>query len=105
MIKYHYPLFGGAANSGPASSIIYWQQIQDPGSDKWSETVENALLDVMMSDDENLSNAISDAMISLQSIPSTEYPDSTDLKNWSVTNPKDWQSRMDSGENNARIKL
>ena len=29
MIKYHYPLFGGAANSGPASSIIYWQQIQD----------------------------------------------------------------------------
>ena len=100
MIKYHYPLFGGAANSGPASSIIYWQQIQDPGSDKWSETVENALLDVMMSDDENLSNAISDAMISLQSIPSTEYPDSGDLKNWSVTNPKDWQSRMDSGENN-----
>ena len=44
------------------------------------ETVENALPDVMMSDDENLSNAISDATISLQSIPSTEYPDSGDLK-------------------------
>ena len=32
---------------------MFWQQIQDPGSDKWSETVENALLDVVMSDDEN----------------------------------------------------
>ena len=29
-IDHHYGLFGGAANSGPASSVIFWQRVQDP---------------------------------------------------------------------------
>tara|TARA_B100001250_G_C19807976_1_gene794309 strand:+ start:429 stop:3131 length:2703 start_codon:yes stop_codon:yes gene_type:complete len=101
MRDYHYPLFGGSANSGPASSVIFWQQIQDPGSDDWSESVENALMNVVTSDDENLSGAISEAISALESIPSSEYPDSEDLDQWVVTNPSDWQTRMDTGENNA----
>lgn len=101
MRDYHYPLFGGSANSGPASSVIFWQQIQDPGSDDWSESVESALMNVVTSDDENLSSAISEAIIALESIPSSEYPDSEDLDQWVVTNPSDWQTRMDTGENNA----
>ena len=101
MRDYHYPLFGGSANSGPASSVIFWQQIQDPGSDDWSESVESALMNVVTSDDENLSSAISEAISALESIPSSEYPDSEDLDQWVVTNPSDWQTRMDTGENNA----
>ena len=101
MRDYHYPLFGGSANSGPASSVIFWQQIQDPESDDWSESVENALMNVVTSDDENLSGAISEAISALESIPSSEYPDSEDLDQWVVTNPSDWQTRMDTGENNA----
>ena len=101
MRDYHYPLFGGSANSGPASSVIFWQKIQDPGSDDWSESVESALMNVVTSDDENLSSAISEAIIALESIPSSEYPDSEDLDQWVVTNPSDWQTRMDTGENNA----
>ena len=101
MRDYHYPLFGGSANSGPASSVIFWQQIQDPESDDWSESVENALMNVVTSDDENLSGAIAEAISALESIPSSEYPDSEDLDQWVVTNPSDWQTRMDTGENNA----
>ena len=97
MRDYHYPLFGGSANSGPASSVIFWQQIQDPESDDWSESVENALMNVVTSDDENLSGAISEAISALESIPSSEYPDSEDLDQWAVTNPSDWQTRMDTG--------
>ena len=100
MIDYHYPLFGGSANSGPASSVIFWQQVQDPGSDDWSESVETALMNVVTSDNENLSNAISEAIIALEKIPSTEYPDAEELDQWVVTNPRDWQTRMDAGENN-----
>ena len=37
MSGYHYGLFGGSAHSGPASSVIFWQKVQDPGSDTWSE--------------------------------------------------------------------
>ena len=101
MRDYHYPLFGGSANSGPASSVIFWQQIQDPESDDWSESVESALMNVVTSDNENLSSAISEAISALESIPSSEYPDSEDLDQWVVTNPSDWQTRMDTGENNA----
>jgi len=101
MRDYHYPLFGGSANSGPASSVIFWQQVQDPGSDDWSESVESALMNVVTSDNENLSSAISEAISALESIPSSEYPDSEDLDQWVVTNPSDWQTRMDTGENNA----
>ena len=101
MIDYHYGLFGGSPNSGPASSVIFWQQIQDPISDTWSEAVENALMNVIMAEDVNLSSAISEAMIVMATIPSTEYPDSDDLDNWNFGTPDEWQTRMDSGENNA----
>ena len=101
MIDYHYGLFGGSPNSGPASSVIFWQQIQDPISDTWSEAVETALMNVTMAEDLNLSSAISEAMIVMATIPSTEYPDSDDLDNWNFGNPGEWQTRMDAGENNA----
>ena len=101
MIDYHYELFGGSPNSGPASSVIFWQQIQDPISDTWSEAVETALMNVTMAEDVNLSSAISEAMIVMSTMPSTEYPDSDDLDNWDVGIPGEWQTRIDSGENNA----
>ena len=101
MIDYHYGLFGGSPNSGPASSVIFWQQIQDPISDTWSEAVETALMNVIMAEDVNLSSAISEAIIVMATIPSTEYPDSDDLDNWNFGMPDEWQTRMDSGENNA----
>tara|TARA_B110000211_G_scaffold140162_1_gene160203 strand:- start:102 stop:2822 length:2721 start_codon:yes stop_codon:yes gene_type:complete len=101
MIDYHYGLFGGSPNSGPASSVIFWQQVQDPGYDTWSEAVETALMNVVMADDVNLSSDITEAMIVMSTMPSTEYPDSDDLDNWNVGMPGEWQTRMDSGENNA----
>lgn len=101
MIDYHYGLFGGSPNSGPASSVIFWQQIQDPISDTWSEAVETALMNVTMAEDMNLNSAISEAMIVMSTMPSTEYPDSDDLDNWNVGMPGEWQTRIDSGENNA----
>ena len=44
--EHHYGLFGGAPNSGPASSVILWQRVQDPGSDTWSMQIEQALIEV-----------------------------------------------------------
>ena len=68
MIDYHYGLFGGSPNSGPASSVIFWQQIQDPGSDTWSDAVSTALMNVTMAEDANLSSAISEAMIVMSTL-------------------------------------
>lgn len=58
-------------------------------------------MNVTMAEDLNLSSAISEAMIVMATIPSTEYPDSDDLDNWNFGNPGEWQTRMDAGENNA----
>ena len=33
MSDYHYGLFGGSAHSGPASSVMFWQKVQDPRSE------------------------------------------------------------------------
>ena len=106
LVPFHYGLFGGSPNTGPASSVMFWQQIQDPGSDTWSSGVEAALMNVVMSDDENLSSAVGTAMAAITSIPSVDYPDSTVLNQWSETSsvrgtPSEWQARMDSGDNNA----
>ena len=99
--EYHYGLFGGYPNAGPAGSVIYWQQVQDPGSDTWSAAVENALTAVLQSDDDNLSTSVSNAMVVLSSIPTTDYPNATDLDEWNSGNPSVWQSRLDSGANNS----
>ena len=106
LVPFHYGLFGGSPNSGPASSVMFWQQIQDPDSDTWSTGVETALMNVVMSDDENLSSTVGIAMAAIASIPSVDYPNSTVLDQWSETKsvrgtPSEWQARMDSGENNT----
>ena len=101
MSQYHYELFGGNPNAGPASSAIFWQQIQDPVSDDWSSGIENALTVVIEAEDENLSVAVSNAMVALSSIPSTDFPNASTLDEWNPTNSDDWQSRMDQGLNNS----
>ena len=53
MAGHHYGLFGGSANSGPASSVIFWQRVQDPGSDDWSEALMQSLVDVSKADRED----------------------------------------------------
>ena len=103
---FHYGLFGGSANSGPASSVMFWQQVQDPVSDTWSTEIETALMNVVISDDENLSSNVGVAMAAITSIPYVDYPDSSVLNQWSETSsvrgtPSEWQARMNSGENNA----
>ena len=98
--EHHYGLFGEAPNSGPASSVILWQRVQDPGSDTWSMQIEQALIEVSMADDENLSAVVSSAIAALSVIPSTSHVSAEELLTWSPGNPQDWQARIDSGANN-----
>ena len=99
-VEHHYGLFGEAPNSGPASSVILWQRVQDPGSDTWSMQIEQALIEVSMADDENLSAVVSSAIEALSVIPSTSHVSAEELLTWSPGNPQDWQARIDSGANN-----
>ena len=101
MSEYHYGLFGGSANSGPASSVMFWQKVQDPGSDTWSEGLQEALNEVMTAGDENLSLAVGQALTLLTSVPDTNFPTSEELLGWSPGSPQEWQARLDSGESNA----
>ena len=101
MAGHHYGLFGGSANSGPASSVIFWQRVQDPGSDDWSAALMQSLVDVSNAEGENLSTAVSDAMQMLTTIPSTDRVSADELLDWDPSSPEDWQTRMDAGEDNA----
>ena len=101
MSDYHYGLFGGSAHSGPASSVIFWQKVQDPGSDTWSEGLQEALNEVSTASDENLSVAVGQALSLLASVPDTNFPTSEDVLGWSPGSPQEWQARLDSGESNA----
>ena len=100
-IDHHYGLFGGAANSGPASSVIFWQRVQDPASDSWSEELRQSLIEVSNADDQNLSSAVSIVSQLLLNVPSVEHVSVDELLNWDAGTPEDWQARMDSGENNT----
>ena len=101
MAGHHYGLFGGSANSGPASSVIFWQRVQDPGSDDWSGALMQSLVNVSNAEGQNLSTAVSNAMQMLTTIPSTERVSADELLDWDPSSPEDWQARMDSGEDNA----
>ena len=101
MAGHHYGLFGGSANSGPASSVIFWQRVQDPGSDDWSAALMQSLVDVSNAEGENLSTAVSDAIQMLTTIPSTDRVSADELLDWDPKSPEGWQTRMDSGEDNA----
>ena len=101
MSEYHYGLFGGSAHSGPASSVMFWQKVQDPGSDTWSEGLQEALNEVLTAGDENLSLAVGQALTLLTSVPGTSFPTSEELLEWSPGSPQEWQARLDSGESNA----
>ena len=89
MSDYHYGLFGGSAHSGPASSVMFWQKVQDPGSDTWSEGLQEALNEVLTADDENLSTAVGQALTLLASVPDTDFPTSEQLLGWSPGSPQE----------------
>jgi len=101
LVEHQYLLFGDAANSGPASSVIFWQKIQDPQSDNWSADVGGALQSVLDANETILNSAVSTAMASLATIPSVNAPTSVDISTWSPGDPTAWQSRIDSGVNNS----
>ena len=101
LVEHQYPLFGNSANSGPASSVIFWQKVQDPQSDNWSAGVSSALQSVLDANESTLNSAVGTAMASIATIPSANAPTSTEISAWSPEDPTTWQSRMDSGVNNS----
>ncbi|MDP6742239.1 MAG: MMPL family transporter [Candidatus Thalassarchaeaceae archaeon] len=97
----HLALFGDSANAGPASSVIFWQKIQDPNSDTWSSGVEGALQSVLSANNSTLNDAIGAAMTSVATIPPPTAPTLDDISSWNPGNPTEWQTRIDSGKNNS----
>ena len=99
--EHHLALFGDSANAGPASSVIFWQKIQDPTSDTWSSGVEGALQSVLSANNSTLNDVVGTALTSVATIPSPTSPNSTDISSWNPGNPTEWQTRMDLGMNNS----
>ena len=67
--EHHLVLFGDSANAGPASSVIFWQKIQDPTSDTWSSGVEGALQSVLSANNSTLNDVVGTALTSVATIP------------------------------------
>ena len=87
-------------NSGPASSVIFWQRVQDQRRTLVGRT-QAVLIGVSNADDQNLSSAVSVVSRLLLNVPSVEHVSADELLNWDAGTPEDWQARMDSGVDNA----
>lgn len=96
---YHYPLFGTQANSGMAGYAYQWQVYQDPASADWLIPVENALVQVVLADDQNLTSALDDLRTASALIPSASQISGEELASWDAGEPELWLARLDSGAN------
>ena len=103
--EYAYPLFGSAANNGPASIALSWEMHNDPiMSQAWYGPLDSAIerLNSSSNDSETI-----DALDSLESamgrIPGPMVIDSDALKTWEPRDPETWLDRLLVGENSNEI--
>ena len=97
---YHYPLFGTQANNGPAGQAMQWLALQDETTaEMWMPGLEQAIIQVLMSDEANLSAALDNLTAAGASIPPVQTVTPERLLAWDAGEPAAWLARMDSGAN------
>ena len=97
---YHYPLFGTQANNGPAGQAMQWLALQDETTaEAWMPGLEQAVIEVLMADEANLSAALDNLTVAGASIPPVQTVTPERLLAWDAGEPAAWLARMDSGAN------
>ena len=97
---YHYPLFGAQANNGPASNAMQWFNYQDETTAQtWLVPLQSAMIEVLTSDSNNLSIALSNLSAASVNVPTVELVTPERLLGWDVGVPAEWLPRLDSGAN------
>ena len=97
---YHYPLFGTQANNGPAGHAMQWLALQDKqNADPWLNPLQNAAVDVLLADAENLTTALANLSEAAAQVPSVEPVTAERLLAWDPGEPKTWLERLDNRTN------
>tara|TARA_Y100000766_G_C18916864_1_gene612324 strand:- start:10125 stop:12884 length:2760 start_codon:yes stop_codon:yes gene_type:complete len=99
---YHFPLYGTQANNGPASQAMQWAILHDEtAAEIWLTDVQQAAEDVLLADDANLSNALTNLSNAAAQVPSVEPVTPERLLAWDPGEPAAWLPRLYSEANLA----
>ena len=99
-LPYQEPLFGGSATSGPAGSVLFWLNTQDPvTTQKWRDQLSMHLANTTSASEENFTTALSDLQEAVNAVPIPMAPSADDLHNWNPGNVTEWQTRIQTGSN------
>ena len=99
-LPYQETLFGGSATSGPAGSVLFWLNSQDPVTTQvWRELLTLQLANVSVASEENFTAALTDLEAAVGSVPSPVAPTPQELQEWNPGTVQEWQQRMDGNRN------
>jgi hypothetical protein len=93
-------IFGGSSSVGLASSFSYWEKVQDPGSDEWSDSLIKAIENVEQSQGELLQSTTAVVFQELNQVPNSERLSPEELRNWETEDLVSKLERFDNEENN-----
>ena len=98
-----YPLFGGQANNGPASSAITWLKYQSLENNRdWIDELTQSIVALGVSDDSNYSSAKARVESSISLIPTPTPTTADELAGWDFSDPSGWFPSIIAGENISR---
>ena len=94
-----YPLFGGQANNGPASSAISWLKYQSPENNAaWINGLLASVDALASAEEENYSAAKEALEASISGIPAPVAVTSLEMSSWDYAEPSDWLPKILAGE-------
>ena len=94
-----YPLFGGQANNGPASSAISWLKYQSPENNAaWINGLLASVDALASAEEENYSAAKEALEASISGIPAPVAVTSLEMSSWDYSEPSDWLPKILAGE-------
>ena len=94
-----YPLFGGQANNGHASSAISWLKYQSPENNAaWINGLLSSVDALASAEEENYSVAKEALEASISGIPAPVAVTPLEMSSWDYSEPSEWLPKILAGE-------
>ena len=98
--SHSYPLFGGRANNGPASSAISWMKYQSPDESRgWIDQLTSGIDFLSAADDDNYSTAKEELQSSISRVPTPVDVTVQELSSWDFSDTYEWLTPLMQGSN------